>query len=250
MYCTNCGVEATGHFCHNCGAPVPRVEPSAYCESVYPQPPVGEYAGSLCSVSVDGDSVSIKKNFIKTETRILFQDIVNVSFKKGATGGFICIRDKERANVPLSTSFKSASDPLSADFSSKDANRFFKLYEFLRSVSEINDYPIQENAISAPSRDVARKTPIGVHPPAPRSVAAEKDKPVSKRERIKENKKNGIACCPKCGSTSISAGKRGFGFGKAVVGATLTLGVGVLAGGIGANKTVVTCLNCGHKWKL
>lgn len=58
------------------------------------------------------------------------------------------------------------------------------------------------------------------------------------------------AKCPKCGSTSLSGGKQGFGIGKAVVGAVLLGGVGLLAGGIGANKTVVTCMNCGYKFKL
>ena len=58
------------------------------------------------------------------------------------------------------------------------------------------------------------------------------------------------AKCPRCGSTSLSGGKQGFGVGKAVAGAALFGGVGVLAGGIGANKTVVTCLNCGYKFKL
>lgn len=69
-------------------------------------------------------------------------------------------------------------------------------------------------------------------------------------ERIKENKQNGVACCPKCGSRSLSANKKGFGIGKAVVGAALTGGIGLVAGNIGAKKVWVTCLNCGHRWKL
>lgn len=58
------------------------------------------------------------------------------------------------------------------------------------------------------------------------------------------------AKCPKCGSTSLSGGKQGFGVGKAVAGAVLLGGVGLLAGGIGANKTVITCMNCGYKFKF
>lgn len=73
---------------------------------------------------------------------------------------------------------------------------------------------------------------------------------LSKKERIKENKANGVACCPKCGSTSLSANKKGFGVGKAAVG-VFTVGVlGAAAGGIGSGKVVVTCLNCGHHWKV
>lgn len=56
------------------------------------------------------------------------------------------------------------------------------------------------------------------------------------------------ACCPKCKSTSLHAAKQGFGAGKALVGAALTGGVGLLAGFIGAGKVQVTCLQCGNQW--
>lgn len=56
------------------------------------------------------------------------------------------------------------------------------------------------------------------------------------------------ARCPKCGSTSLSADKKGFGIGKAVVGAALTGGIGLAAGNIGSKKVRVTCLGCGHQW--
>lgn len=68
------------------------------------------------------------------------------------------------------------------------------------------------------------------------------------KQRIAENKANGVACCPKCGSTSLSAHKKGFGVGKAVVGVALTGGIGLAAGNIGAKKVRITCLNCGHQF--
>ena len=43
-----------------------------------------------------------------------------------------------------------------------------------------------------------------------------------------------IICCPKCGSTQYHAGARGFS---------------LVTGFIGSNKTVLTCLKCGHRWK-
>lgn len=58
------------------------------------------------------------------------------------------------------------------------------------------------------------------------------------------------AKCPRCGSTSLSGGKQGFRFGRAFTGAVLFGGVGLLAGGIGANKTVITCMNCGYKFEF
>ena len=59
------------------------------------------------------------------------------------------------------------------------------------------------------------------------------------------------ARCPRCGSTSLSANKKGFGMGKAVVG-TLAFGVigGALAGSVGAKKIEVTCLKCGKRFKV
>lgn len=76
------------------------------------------------------------------------------------------------------------------------------------------------------------------------------------KARIKENKTNAVACCPKCGSTSLSANKKGFGVGKALLGASATMAIaplgplGAVAGNIGAKKVIITCLNCGHRWKV
>lgn len=54
--------------------------------------------------------------------------------------------------------------------------------------------------------------------------------------------------CPKCRSTSISADKKGFGVGKAVVGAAVAGPLGLVAGNLGAKKVRITCLNCGYQW--
>lgn len=40
--------------------------------------------------------------------------------------------------------------------------------------------------------------------------------------------------CPKCGSTSVTAGQKGYS---------------LLTGFIGSGKTVNRCANCGHRWK-
>lgn len=56
------------------------------------------------------------------------------------------------------------------------------------------------------------------------------------------------ACCPRCKSLSITADKKGFGVGKAVVGAAVAGPIGLIAGNIGSKKVRVTCLNCGHQW--
>lgn len=62
---------------------------------------------------------------------------------------------------------------------------------------------------------------------------------------------NNQARCPRCGSTSLSANKKGFGVGRATVG-TLAFGLvpGLLIGSAGSKKIEVTCLKCGKKFKV
>lgn len=50
------------------------------------------------------------------------------------------------------------------------------------------------------------------------------------RKKAEESKPR----CPKCGSTSITAGQKGYSF---------------WTGFLGSNKTVNRCSNCGHTWK-
>ena len=56
-------------------------------------------------------------------------------------------------------------------------------------------------------------------------------------------------CCPKCGSRELHAEQKGFSGGKALAGALLTGGIGLLAGTIGSKDTQITCLKCGKKFK-
>ncbi len=55
--------------------------------------------------------------------------------------------------------------------------------------------------------------------------------------------------CPKCGSSHLSTDKQGFSGKKAVAGAVLTGGIGILAGTIGSNKIILTCLSCGKQFQ-
>lgn len=68
------------------------------------------------------------------------------------------------------------------------------------------------------------------------------------RLQREQKEKNSIARCPKCGSTSLSAHKKGFGIGKAVVGAATVGAFGLVAGNLGAKKVRVTCMNCGKQF--
>lgn len=55
--------------------------------------------------------------------------------------------------------------------------------------------------------------------------------------------------CPKCNSEQITADKKGFQAGKAIVGGILTGGIGLLAGFHGSKKLVLYCMACGNKFK-
>jgi len=56
-------------------------------------------------------------------------------------------------------------------------------------------------------------------------------------------------CCPKCRNKDLHTEQKGFSGGKALVGAVLTGGIGLLAGTIGSKDIQITCLKCGHKFK-
>ena len=55
--------------------------------------------------------------------------------------------------------------------------------------------------------------------------------------------------CPKCGSGQITGDKKGFSGGKAIAGALITGGIGLLAGFHGSSKIKITCLACGNTFK-
>lgn len=55
-----------------------------------------------------------------------------------------------------------------------------------------------------------------------------------KNEHGYHSKNDNQVHCPKCGSTSITTGQKGYS---------------LLTGFLGSNKTVNRCANCGHTWK-
>ncbi len=62
---------------------------------------------------------------------------------------------------------------------------------------------------------------------------------------VSEN--NGLQC-PRCQSSQVTAGKKGFGLGKAAVGGLLLGPVGLLAGFIGTKNMEFACRSCGERW--
>lgn len=97
--------------------------------------------------------------------------------------------------------------------------------------------------------EAARQAP----PPRQEQPRQEPPRQKSQREIVAERKAaaaaQGIACCPYCGSTSLTSNKKGYGIGKGVIGAGLAGPIGLAAGNIGSGKVKITCLNCGRQFK-
>ncbi len=68
------------------------------------------------------------------------------------------------------------------------------------------------------------------------------DKCIKNYDKTEKTKKSNKVKCLECGSTQITANKRGFSLGQA-------LAFGVIGGMVGKDKIIITCLNCGHKWE-
>ena len=67
--------------------------------------------------------------------------------------------------------------------------------------------------------------------------------------KLQSSKQEEYLCCPKCLSRELHSEHKGFSGGKALVGAVVTGGIGLLAGTIGSRDIQITCLKCGNKFK-
>ena len=161
------------------------------------------------AIMIDGENVKLKFCFLKEECH--FADITLVNFNEPEL--------LKNGSVDIFTN-KSGQTPYSLVFKKSKRDEFYKLYEYL-----------EENTSSAERKAIDAAT-----------VSRLADQLIEKSNNMYTPK------CPKCGSTSISADKKGFGVGKAVVGAAVAGPIGLVAGNMGAKKVRITCLNCGHQW--
>ena len=88
------------------------------------------------------------------------------------------------------------------------------------------------------------------------AIYARQVKSMSPKQQYKQNRKNGIVSCPKCGSVQITTTNKKISIGKGVAGAAVgSLGgpLGTVVGGaVGAThskKVYCVCMNCGHQWE-
>ena len=69
-----------------------------------------------------------------------------------------------------------------------------------------------------------------------------------RRDKVKELKASGALYCPWCLSTNVYVDRKGFGFGKAIIGGVLAGPIGLGAGLFGRKKVQAQCLSCHHKF--
>jgi len=216
--CEECGKEVSDRAttCVNCGCPIEKkavipqdtIQPAKLKYSDVTFKECTDIAGS--KIIIDGDNIHLKRCSSKRTEDCTFDDIVFINYIK---------HDSGRVSVDIRTQNSSLPLPYSFIFDNHDTAT--ELYEFL--IEKKPQCATNVNNTSPASISPTQPTPpVNAAPP--------------------------VAFCPKCYSTSLSANKKGFGVGKAILGVALTGGIGLAAGGIGANKVRVTCLNCGHQF--
>ncbi|MGX8711666.1 MAG: hypothetical protein ACQGTM_15645 [bacterium] len=276
MFCKNCGAEIQGgKFCSECGAPVSQgeIKPPEKVETDFS---VHLGADKYYKKNEKVINVALKHNVISDPEKIVIYAGTYYS-NLDCYFMFVCldelifckINEKKPENdiiTRLNYSNPSVSefyDPKTYKFKiSEDLIGFNpqKVIAYIPTLqviyNEVQRLCGKEYSIPEPQKSFWQKTvEQGREINHKKELQkASQPKPLSKKERIKENKANGVACCPKCGSTSLSANKKGFGVGKALLGASATMltplgPLGAVAGNAGAKKVIITCLNCGHQWK-
>lgn len=188
MFCSNCGKEATGKYCSECGTPL---------------------------------FVEETNNNVQNENSNSYINGVEVNLSE-----IVAMCGKDRINA----------------------------IKILREKTHLG-LKEAKDVIDEAYRDAMPSKPAGSGFWARAKEEAEKQRfakiqeQQALKERIKQMDRDGIAYCPRCYSISLSANKKGFGIGKAVVGAAVTFSpLGLVAGNIGAKKVRVTCLKCGHQF--
>lgn len=230
MFCFKCGAEIpdSSRFCMKCGTEIPSLSQDQgskdFKVTSIPMNTVIKSA-LVSTIVITGTQISFKSG-LKSEI-INISDIIEMHYIAG--------NPSENGRLFITTNNKS----YNVMFFFNNNSKIAELCSYFPSHKANISYIPQENST----------IPANTLPVFNNNVKQEK--PLSKHQRIKQNKKNGIACCPKCGSTSLDSGKQGFGIGKAVIGAGLIGNpIGLVAGNIHSKKVHVTCLNCGHKWKM
>jgi len=130
-------------ICPNCGG-VLGEERRRECEAlVFPEPPVGMYSGGLDYVIIGEDYVKLyaKYSFGRIIDReISFDEIYAVKFIPGTFFkiGFLCVRERKDAEIPLPATYKEAINDVSTiGFDTSCNEKFYSVYLFLKKCADI-----------------------------------------------------------------------------------------------------------------
>lgn len=225
MFCFKCGTEIPDEsdFCMKCGAKIPQNDKIEIEQdnSISTIPMNTTIKSSFVSTIVVSETEISYKSCLKSET-IKISDISDIRYTAGTPS--------ENGRLFITANGKS----YNVMFFFNNNKKIAELCSYFSTLTNNTFIPMDAPSITSQTRETQPK-----------------EKTLSKRQRIKQNKKNGIACCPKCGSASLSANKQGYGIGKGLIGAKLLDdSIGFVVGNINSKKVHVTCLNCGHKWKI
>lgn len=197
MFCSNCGKEAIGKFCTNCGAPI-KNELNTGSEINFQGQPTNEES-QIADNYVVVNNIHLNLSEI---VRLYGRNKIDaIKYVKAKTG----------------TSLNDAKSVIDKAYAYEEMNQEPKK-GFWDKIKEDNDRQ-QVQAYENMKENLQRR---------------------------EELEKDGIAYCPKCFSTSLSANKKGFSLGRALVGEALAGKWGLLAGSKNTNK--ITCLKCGHEF--
>ena len=99
-------------------------------------------------------------------------------------------------------------------------------------------------------KEISNKAATCPNCDCPISETSENKNPLSDivSNQIQQPQEEYIAC-PYCNSRELHAEQKGFSGGKALAGAVLLGGVGLLAGTLGSKDVRITCLKCGKSFK-
>ena len=219
---------------------------------------VHEYKGITGQITIDDEAVHITRSArAATVDEIChFNDILLVTYQEpNKTTAIVEIKTKENSGFPYTISFIN-----------KTKGKGLELYELLieKAPHATESATSEISANNVPADLEAEETLFKFCPVCGAKAEGMKFCPecghnLTQRQAIVQQPivqqpvqtaavDDNVARCPRCGSTSLSANKKGFGVGKALVGTMLTGGIGLLAGNIGAKKVRVTCLKCGKQW--
>lgn len=257
MFCQNCGNDCKEFkFCPECGCDLRTVnKPVEVFECVSesisaPEKICGVY-GKNQEMKVAKDGLTLREN--GAERLIHYSDVrkVNINRASPQKDGVLDMKLNDDSNVSVS-------------FAVSENTSIFQVFLFLKEIAPEKEEPEKRNVaqemIAAAQQARAYEKEKGYVPAyrilkEPETFSANElswypgKKKDDRKAKIAELEKAGEVYCPKCLSTKITAQKKGFGFIRGALGASVGIDVGMIAGGIGSNKILCTCMKCGYQWK-